>query len=199
MKTNNYLYLAVLLVFGGCTSKTPEIKTPESKQDSLPENICIEQPSDTIVADTIVPPSPKRVKFIPPVIVDCEDLVTETICSYPEYIEPEPKTSESEKPFQIVDQMPVFPGGDSALFKFISENLKYPNNESCIEGRVVLRFVVDKEGDIKDVEVLRSLHPEFDNEAIRVVKSMPKWNVGKQNGVSVDAYYTLPILFRLTK
>lgn len=141
----------------------------------------------------------RNVEFVPPVIVDCEDPEPDVICSLPGYIEPEDKLSESNEPFVVVDQMPTFPGGDSELVEFISENIKYPNNESCIEGRVVLRFVVDKEGYIKDIEVLRKLDPEFDKEAVRVVKSMPKWNVGKQSGLPADVYYTLPITFRLPK
>lgn len=158
MKTNNYLCFAAFLIFVVFTPKVTETKEKELQRDSVPENICIEQSSDTIIVDTVVvPPSPMRdIEFVPPVIVDCEDLVTETICSLPVIIEPEPESSDKEKPYQVVEQMPTFPGGDSAMMKFITENLKYPNNESCIEGRVVLRFVVDKEGDIKGVEVLRS-------------------------------------------
>lgn len=201
MKTNNCLYLTVLLILSACTTKTPSNETAEQKQDTLSENISLKLPADTAIIDTVAtPPAPhseKMATFEPPVIVACGEEIEPTLfCSFPDTVR---QSSESKKPFMVVEEMPIFPGGDSAMFKFISENLKYPNSESCIQGRVVLRFIVDKEGDIKDVTILRSLHPEFDKEAIRVIKSMPKWNVGKQEGIPVDVYYTLPILFRISK
>jgi protein TonB len=108
---------------------------------------------------------------------------------------------EVEKPFITVEQMPQFPGGDAELMKFIGSNLKYPTiaAENGIEGRVVIRFVVTKEGSVSDVQVVRSLDPSCDKEAVRVVKTMPKWVPGKQNGRNVPVYYTLPVLFRLQK
>ncbi len=106
---------------------------------------------------------------------------------------------EPEKPFESVEQMPKFPGGDSELMKFIGNNLKYPtiDAENGIQGRVVLRFVVGKDGNVSDVTILRSLSPSSDKEAVRVVKSMPKWVPGMQNGRNVPVYFTLPVLFRL--
>lgn len=108
---------------------------------------------------------------------------------------------EPEKPFVSVEQMPQFPGGDSELMKFIGNNLKYPPiaAENGIEGRVVIRFVVGKDGKVSDAQVLRSLDPSCDKEAIRVVKSMPTWVPGMQNGRKVPVYYTLPVLFKLQK
>lgn len=104
-----------------------------------------------------------------------------------------------EKPFVTVEQMPSFPGGDAEMYKFINDNLKYPvvAAESGINGRVTIRFVVSKTGAIEDVQVLRGIDPSCDREAVRVVKSMPKWVPGKQNGMNVPVYFTLPILFRL--
>jgi len=99
----------------------------------------------------------------------------------------------------VIEQMPVFPGGDTALLEFISKNLKYP--ESAIkekkEGKVIVRFVVTKTGGVDKVEVLKSLQPDCDKEAIRVVKMLPKFVPGKQNGVLVDVWYTLPVTFKL--
>lgn len=108
---------------------------------------------------------------------------------------------EPEKPFTSVEQMPQFPGGDAELMKYIASNIKYPTiaAENGIEGRVVVRFVVNKDGLVSDAQVLRSLDPSCDKEAIRVVKSMPKWVPGKQNGRNVPVYYTLPVLFKLQK
>lgn len=108
---------------------------------------------------------------------------------------------EPEKPFVSVEQMPQFPGGDVELMKFINGGIKYPTiaAENGIEGRVVIRFVVGKDGNVSDVQVVRSLDPSCDKEAVRVVKTMPKWVPGKQNGRNVPVYYTLPVLFKLQK
>lgn len=104
-----------------------------------------------------------------------------------------------EKPFVTVEQMPSFPGGESEMHKFINDNLKYPvvAQESGIQGRVTIRFVVTKTGAISDVTVIRGIDPSCDKEAVRVVKAMPKWIAGKQNGLNVPVYFTLPIVFRL--
>ncbi|WP_029903822.1 energy transducer TonB [Prevotella sp. 10(H)] len=104
-----------------------------------------------------------------------------------------------EKPFVTVEQMPSFPGGETEMHKFIFDNLKYPMvaQETGIQGRVTVRFVVTKTGAISDVTVIRGIDPSCDKEAVRVIKSMPKWIPGKQNGLNVPVYFTLPIVFRL--
>ncbi|MFT3992881.1 MAG: TonB family protein [Dysgonomonas sp.] len=104
-----------------------------------------------------------------------------------------------EKPFVTVEQMPSFPGGESEMHKFINDNLKYPvvAQETGIQGRVTIRFVVTKTGAISDVTVIRGIDPSCDKEAVRVVKAMPNWIPGKQNGLNVPVYFTLPIVFRL--
>ncbi len=103
-------------------------------------------------------------------------------------------------PFQVVEQMPQFPGGTAAMMKYINKEIKYPvlAMENGIEGRVILRFVVLPTGEIGNVEVLRSVDASCDKEAIRVVRSMPKWIPGKQNGNAVSVYFTLPISFTLS-
>lgn len=104
-----------------------------------------------------------------------------------------------EKPFYTVEQMPSFPGGETEMQKFIRDNLKYPvvAQESGIQGRVTIRFVVTKDGDISEVTVVRGIDPSCDKEAVNVVKKMPKWIPGKQNGRAVPVYFTLPVVFRL--
>lgn len=104
-----------------------------------------------------------------------------------------------EKPYNSVEQMPQFPGGDVELMKYIRDNLKYPiiAQENGIQGRVVVRFVVSKTGEIKDVKVLRGVDASCDKEAARVISSMPRWIPGKQNGNSVAVYYTVPVVFKL--
>ena len=108
---------------------------------------------------------------------------------------------EEKKPeiFQHVEVPPTFPGGDKELMKWLQDNMVYPvvAQEQGIQGRVILRFVVGPDGSVGSVEVQRSLDPSCDKEAIRVVKKMPKWIPGKQNGNPVYVYYTLPVLFKL--
>jgi protein TonB len=104
-----------------------------------------------------------------------------------------------EKVWEVIEQMPQFPGGESELLTFIAKSIRYPviAQENGIQGRVIIRFVVSKTGVVSNVEVLRSLDSACDKEAVRVVKTLPKWIPGKQNGVNVPVYYTLPITFRL--
>ena len=113
--------------------------------------------------------------------------------------QPEPPKEEETKVFDVVEQMPSFPGGPSALMQFLSSNIKYPvvAEENGVQGRVVCTFVVEKDGSITDVRVIKSVDPSLDKEAMRVVKSMPKWIPGKQNGSAVRVKYTLPVTFRL--
>ena len=111
----------------------------------------------------------------------------------------EVKQTEEEVIFQVVEQMPEFPGGMSEAMKFLAKNIKYPvaAQQAKIEGRVIVQFVVGKDGSISDVHTVRSVSPELDAEAIRVVSMMPKWNPGKQRGKAVSVSYTMPIMFRL--
>ena len=114
--------------------------------------------------------------------------------------EPEPpKHEEEDKVFDIVEQQPMFPGGQTALMKYLSEHTKYPvvAQENGVQGRVTVQFVVEKDGSISDVHVLRGVDPSLDKEAVRVVKSMPRWTPGKQNGINVRVNYRVPVLFRL--
>ncbi len=109
-----------------------------------------------------------------------------------------PKVEES-KVFEVVEQMPSFPGGDVALMQYLSKNIKYPPvaEEMGIQGRVICTFVVERDGSVSDIRIARSVDPSLDKEAIRVVSGMPKWIPGRQNGQSVRVKYTLPVTFRL--
>ncbi|WP_084608527.1 energy transducer TonB [Xylanibacter oryzae] len=98
--------------------------------------------------------------------------------------------------FDVVEQMPSFPGGNGALMDYISKNIKYPT-ESDAQGRVIVTFIVEKDGSITNAKVTRSVDPAFDKEALRVINSMPKWIPGKQNGQNVRVRYTVPVTFRL--
>lgn len=101
--------------------------------------------------------------------------------------------------FKHVEVMPQFPGGTSELYRYISDNLKYPpvDMEMGTQGQVVIQFVVGTAGEIKDAKILRGVSVNCDKEALRVVKNMPKWIPGRQNGNLVQVYFTLPIVYRL--
>jgi protein TonB len=101
--------------------------------------------------------------------------------------------------FMFVEEMPGFPGGESALMKFINDNLRYPQLalENGISGRVICTFVIDGRGKVSDIQVIRSVDPNLDREATRVISMMPDWKPGKQRGKPVRVRYTLPIIFKL--
>ena len=107
--------------------------------------------------------------------------------------------AEKEMSLRLVEQMPEFPGGIEAMTKFISEHLKYPStaSEMGISGKVILQFLVKKNGKITDIKVVRSIGGGCDEEAVRVVKLMPEWIPGKQNGKPTSVYFTLPVNFSL--
>ena len=113
--------------------------------------------------------------------------------------EPPKHVVEETKIFTVVEQMPMFPGGNGALMGYLRDNIHYPTvaAEHGVQGRVVVGFVVERDGSITDVNILRGVDPSLDREAMRVVKSMPKWTPGKQNGSAVRVKYQVPVSFRL--
>ncbi|MBX7140594.1 MAG: TonB family protein [Chitinophagales bacterium] len=165
------------------------------------------------------PPPPKTVKFTPPVIKPDEEVKNEDVPPPIEEIKEAapaaetnanveydfnaaaPAVVEEAKPqiFTYVEQMPDFPGGQTELMKYLQKNLRYPPaaRENGIEGRVVLQFVVDEQGTISDIQVLRDIGGGCAEEAVRVVKNMPPWKPGKQNGNPVKVYFKLPVTFKL--
>lgn len=116
-------------------------------------------------------------------------------------IEVEAPIPPDDKVYTKVDVMPEFPGGDAELLKYISTNLKYPviAFENGIQGRVVVSFTVEKDGSITEAEVVRSIDPSLDQEALRVINTLPKWTPGKNEGKIVRVKYTVPIQFRLNR
>jgi protein TonB len=110
-----------------------------------------------------------------------------------------PKHEEESKVFDVVEQIPSFPGGQGALLEYLASHVKYPvvAQENGVQGRVVVSFVVERDGSITDVRVVRSVDPSLDREAQRVVSSMPRWTPGKQNGSAVRVKYNVPVSFRL--
>ncbi|GJG43470.1 hypothetical protein PRLR5052_25080 [Prevotella lacticifex] len=115
------------------------------------------------------------------------------------YIDQKTEKGLNDSIYEDVEQMPSFPGGQWALMQYLANNIKYPvvAQENGIEGHVVVSFVVERDGSITDVQVVRSVDPSLDREALRVVRSMPKWIPGKQKGQAVRVKYNMPVSFRL--
>ena len=130
--------------------------------------------------------------------ISTEDDKEEVVIAAP--VEAPVEEEEEEVIFVIVEQNAEFPGGQKALMKYLAENIKYPviAQESGLQGRVICQFVVNKDGSIEDIQVVRSAGDKsLDNEAVRVIKTMPKWHPGKQRGKAVRVRFTLPVVFKL--
>ncbi|MBP3768342.1 MAG: TonB family protein, partial [Prevotella sp.] len=99
----------------------------------------------------------------------------------------------------VVEQMPSFPGGKEAMMSYVSRSIKYPTvaEENGTQGLVIVSFVVEKDGSISGAKVIRSVDPSLDKEALRIIRSMPRWTPGKQDGKPVRVKYTVPVSFRL--
>lgn len=183
-------------------------------QLSAPPPIDLEKPEPELFK---APPKAKQVKFIQPVAKKDEEVLEEEyIPTMDEMEDVQISTIESEgidsiivdevvtieepvkeEVFSFVEVMPSFQGGDAELLKYLGDNLKYPKVAKDVnaEGTVFLQFVVESDGSIADVKVIRSVFEPLDQEAMRVIKAMPKWIPGKQNGKSVKVLYTIPIKF----
>ena len=109
------------------------------------------------------------------------------------------QTKKNDMEYCIVEMMPQYPGGLAAMLKYIRENIKYPEQamKERIQGRVTVSFIIEKDGSISDVRPILSVHPLLNKEAVRMVKSMPKWSPGKNNGKPVRVRFNLPVMFKL--
>lgn len=167
--------------------ETPEPETPEAQVEvALPEEFKVVSNEKEVAKIVII--SADENKELPP----------------PAPVIIAPTTTQQEEPedhiFEIVEEAPVPPGGDiQKLLKWIAKNIKYPESaaNNGVQGRVVLRFVVEKDGSVSDVQVVKKVDPALDKEAVRVVSSMDKWKPGKQRGKPVRSRFTLPVQFKL--
>ena len=137
---------------------------------------------------------------------DVRSLDEVTVVSYPAQGNAEPRaeatpsaSGEDELIFEIVEEAPEFPGGMRALMEYLAKNIRYPAkaHEANVQGRVITQFTVGKDGAIRDAKVVRSVSPELDAEALRVINAMPNWKPGKQRGKAVACHFTVPVMFRL--
>jgi len=111
-----------------------------------------------------------------------------------------PVTKAKEKIWSCgLEQMPSFPGGQKALLEYLTANVRYPDDceDTCVQGRVIVSFMVERDGSLSEAKVMKSVYPSLDEEALRVVNSMPKWCPGKLNGKAVRIKYTIPVNFKL--
>jgi len=224
---NMAVALAVGLFFILGATITPFIMAsvrPEYKNDIvIVDGTFVAPPKDDIPAPPPPPPAPPTdmpqtaPKFVAPEIVDSvtdtrQQMITaeEAITTVKDeeaptlLVEPEKKEeiiddTPSREPLIFVEEMPEFIGGAEALNKFIAESIKYPAlaRENGIKGKVFVRFCVNYKGEIQDVSLARGVDPILDEEAVRVVKTLPKWRPGKQAGKAVNVWYTVPINFKL--
>jgi periplasmic protein TonB len=179
----------------------------------------LDQPDQQVAPPPPPPPPPADVvqqqKYVPPVVVDSikpedmQQLMTaddaqaevknEEVVEVVEVKEEVQEAEPEEVPFVVVEEMPMFPGGDVELLKYIMEHTTYPDiaKENNIQGRVIVRFCVTAKGGVSQVSILKGVDPELDAEAIRVVNTLPAFKPGKQGGKPVPVWYMVPITFTL--
>ncbi|HRH38364.1 MAG TPA: energy transducer TonB [Flavobacteriales bacterium] len=169
--------------------KVSSVKTSESTCDSTVLAQAATRARNYVFSPAPTAPEPQHVRLW------CrfgDRVVTET---FDDVVAPEPSMEEpDESVFSVVEQMPQFPGGEGALQAYLAKECKRPQVDA--EGKVYIRFTVEKDGAITDVKLLRGVHPELDAEALRVVKAMPKWIPGKQSGRPVRVQMNVPVIFR---
>ncbi|KAA6351317.1 hypothetical protein EZS27_001280 [termite gut metagenome] len=202
------IVLAIMFVAFEWTEYDIKVDTSNLISDVIFEEeiIPVTQPDQSIAP----PPAeiPKEIEVLN--IVDDNAKVTETTLASSEetggkvevkYIAPTAVEEEPEEQviFEVVENMPEFPGGMSELMQYFSKNIKYPTiaQENGTQGRVIVQFVVNRDGSIVDPVVVRSVDPYLDREALRVIMAMPKWKPGMQRGKSVRVKFTVPVQFRL--
>ena len=212
-KKLTYVLIGLVLVLSICYVAFEWTEREVTKYEVTDTDFFFEEEIDIqqTTQETPPPPPPPAVQEVEVLNVVEDDVETETIEINTEDdkdvevviappVEAPVEEEEEEVIFMVVETMPEFPGGQQALFKYLGENVKYPviAQENGIQGRVICQFVVNKDGSIVDVVVVRSSgEPSLDKEALRVINSMPKCKPGKQRGKPVRVKYTVPVNFRL--
>ena len=201
--------LAILYTAFEWTQREITVHEVVNEEFLIEEEIQIDQ---TFQEET--PPPPPEPEEVPEVIEEIkiveDDVETEDVDFSTEdtkeaveikqvIIDDEEEEEEIEEVFLVVEESPEFPGGQKALMKYFSDNVRYPvvAAENGIQGRVICQFTVWKDGTIRDIVVLKGVDKSLDKEAIRLIENMPKWNPGKQRGKAVSCKFTVPVSFRL--
>lgn len=209
---------AILTPYLNAKALENKAKRAERQVEIKLENL--DQPNETVVPPPPPPPPPQDVvqqaKYVPPVVVDSVkpeeqvqlmtadeaqvEVQNQEVVEVVQEVKEEVQEAEAEpEPFVVVEEMPMFPGGDAELLKYIAEHTQYPEvaKENNIQGRVIVRFCVTSKGTINQVSVLKGVDPELDKEAVRVVSELPAFKPGKQGGKPVPVWYMVPITFTL--
>jgi len=228
-KYNRNVIIALLIgvIIMGTAIITPYLnaKAAESKAKKAERQVEIkmenlDQPAEAVAPPPPPPPPPQDVvqqsRYVPPVVVDSvkpeevvelmtadqasvevrDEEVVEEVAVVAEEVQ---ENVDEAEPFVVVEEMPMYPGGEEALLAYISANTQYPEvaKENNIQGKVIVRFCVTSKGGVDKVEILKGVDPELDKEAIRVVKTLPTFKPGKQGGKPVPVWFMVPINFTL--
>jgi len=212
--------MATLIITPYLSAKAADnaAKRAERQVEIKMENL--DQPNETVAPPPPPPPPPadvvQQAKYVPPVVVDSVkpeenvqlmtadeaqiEVKDQEVVEVAQEVKEEVQEEDPEAtPFVVVEEMPMYPGGDAALLKYIGENTQYPEiaKENNIQGRVIVRFCVTSKGGVSQVSILKGVDPELDKEAIRVVNTLPAFKPGKQGGKPVPVWYMVPITFTL--
>lgn len=203
------LILAVLFVSFEWTDRDKQVTTDTGIVEPIFEEEMVPITEQEEVKQAPPPPEAPKVEEVLKIVENDAKVEESTIQSSEETgqavevkyvpVEVEEEPVEEEEIFQVVEEMPEFPGGMGECLKFLAKNIKYPTiaQENGVQGRVIVQFVVNSDGTIVDPVVMRSVDPYLDKEALRVIKMMPKWKPGKQRGKAVRVKYTVPVTFKL--
>jgi len=215
------IIIATAIITPYLNAKALENRTQRQERQVEIKMENLDQPTDLVAPPPPPPPPPQetvqQAKYVPPVVVDSvkpEETVqlmtaddaqievqNEEVVEYVEPIKEEIQEEEAAEPepFVVVEEMPMFPGGEVALLQYIADHTDYPEvaKENNIQGRVIVRFCVTSLGGVSQVSVLKGVDPELDAEAIRVVSALPAFKPGKQGGKPVPVWYMVPITFTL--
>ncbi|MGC1392311.1 MAG: TonB family protein [Bacteroidales bacterium] len=214
------LILATAIITPYINAKALENRSKRTERQVEIKMEKLDQPNDQVAPPPPPPPPPTDVvqqqKYVPPVVVDsikpedvkqlmtADQAQTEVkntdVVEVQQQVKEEVQEAEPEQqPFVVVEEMPMFPGGEAELMKYLNEHTQYPEiaKENNIQGRVVIRFCVTPKGGVSQISVLKSVDPELDKEAMRVVSTLPAFKPGKQGGKPVPVWYMVPIAFTL--
>jgi protein TonB len=209
---------AVIAPYLNAKAAENKAKKAERQVEIKMENL--DHPAEQVAPPPPPPPPPpdavQQARYVPPVVVDSvkpeevsqlmsadqaqvEVQNTEVVEEVAVVAEEVKENVDDAEPFVVVEEMPMFPGGEAELLKYISDHTQYPEvaKENNIQGKVIVRFCVTSKGGVDKVEILKSVDPELDKEAIRVVKTLPAFKPGKQGGKPVPVWYMVPINFTL--
>jgi protein TonB len=214
------IILATAIITPYLSAKAAEnrAKRAERQVEIKMENL--DQPNETVAPPPPPPPPPvdvvQQAKYVPPVVVDSVkpeeniqlmtadeaniEVKNEEVVEVAQEVKEEVQEEDPEAtPFVVVEEMPMYPGGDVELLKYIGEHTQYPEiaKENNIQGRVIVRFCVTSKGGVSQVSILKGVDAELDKEAIRVVSGLPAFKPGKQGGKPVPVWYMVPITFTL--